>query len=117
MGKFRRIYPKKEKTTPGWGYWGGYGEIEVGISSSRIEDPEQFQADKLHYHRKGLIFIVVLEGSGTVEVNGEYIVVKKDEVLRVSPGEKYRHTKVLETPFSWITFCTSKDPEDKVVVG
>jgi len=115
--KFRRIYKLQEKAIPGWGYWGDYGEVEIGLSCGRIESKEEFQQDKLHYHKKGVVFILVLEGSGLVEVDGKDFTVRKNEVLRISPGERYRHTGVLSTPFSWITICTSKDSKDKVIVG
>lgn len=112
----RRVYTKNEKSIPGWGYWGEFDEIEIGLSSGREESTENLQTDPLHYHQKGTVFILVLEGSGVVEVEGQSITISKNEVLRVAPGEKYRHTGVVEAPFSWITICTSKDPDDKVVV-
>lgn len=111
-----KLYEKEKKSTPGWGYWGNYGEIEIGLSSGRVESPDQFEGDPLHYHQKGIIFILVLEGRGLVEVEGQEITVVRNQVLKIEPGEKYRHTGVSETPFSWITICTSKDPDDKVVI-
>lgn len=114
--KLERIYRLQEKSTPGWGYWGNYGEIDIGLSRGSVVSKSEFQGDKLHYHQKGVVFILVLEGSGLVEVEGEELTISENEVLRISPGEKYRHTGAAETPFSWITICTSKDPKDKVIV-
>ena len=111
-----RIYKKKGKSIPGWGYWGDYGEIEIGLSSGYVKSPKDFQPDPLHYHQKGTIYILVLEGKGFVEVEGKQVTIAKDEVLRINPREKYRHTGVTETPFSWTTICTYKDPKDKVLV-
>ena len=111
-----QIYSKTEKSISGWGYWGNYGEIEVGLSSGYVGLTDNFQKDKLHYHQKGHIYILTLDGSGIVEVDGKKVKIKKDTVLSISPGEKYRHASVIEKPFSWITFCTSKDPKDKVVI-
>lgn len=90
----QRIYKKNQKSIPGWGHWGNFGEIEIGLSSGREESTENPQTDKLHYHQEGTIFILVLEGSGIVEVEGQNITVVKDEVLRISPGEKYRHKAI-----------------------
>jgi mannose-6-phosphate isomerase-like protein (cupin superfamily) len=112
----KRVYRLQEKENiPGWGYWGNYGEIDIGLSRGLVATEADFQGDELHYHQKGVVFILVLEGSGQVEVEGEKLTVSKNEVLRISPGEKYRHTGATKTPFSWITICTSKDPKDKVV--
>lgn len=108
-----RIYQKKEKNIPGWGYWGDADEIEVGISSGSITS-ENFITDALHYHKEGIVFILATEGEGKIEVNGTVYVLKKDEVLRITPGEKYRHLEATITPFSWITLCTVKDLGDKV---
>ena len=112
----QRIYKKNQKLIPGWGYWGNFGEIEIGLSACKEESTKNLQTDKLHYHQKGTIFILALEGSGIIEVESQSITISKDEVLRVAPGEKYRHVGVTEAPFSWITICTSKDPNDKVVI-
>lgn len=112
----QRVYKKHEKSIPGWGYWGNFGEIEIGLSFGREESIKNPQTDRLHYHKEGIIFILVLEGTGVVEIEGENIMVNNDEVLRISPGERYRHTGVKKAPFSWITICTSKNPEDKVFI-
>jgi mannose-6-phosphate isomerase-like protein (cupin superfamily) len=112
----QRIYKKNEKSVPGWGYWGNFGEIEIGLSSGREESTDNPQIDKLHYHKEGIIYILALEGKGIVEIEGENVTVTKDEVLRIAPGEKYRHIGVQQAPFSWITICTSKKSDDKVVI-
>ena len=111
-----RIYKKNAKSTPGWGYWGNFGEIEIGLSSGRAESVKNPQLENLHYHKVGTIFILVLEGIGIFEVDGEKLSVSKDEVLRIASGEKYRYVGVRKVPFSWIVICTSKDKDDKIVV-
>jgi len=111
-----KLYAKQSKSLKGWGYWGDYGEIDLGFSSGYVDRPEDFQPDMLHYHQKGTVFILVMSGSGTIEVNGQILALKTDELLRIDPGEKYRHLDVTETPFSWITVCTCKEIDDKVAV-
>lgn len=111
-----KIYPKNTKSTSGFGYWGDFGEIDVGLSSGLITDNNTFSGEKLHYHQLGVIYFVVIDGSGVVEVEGQSIEIKKDTVLRIDPGEKYRVTKAINYPFNWLVFCTSKDRQDKVIV-
>lgn len=100
----------------GWGYWGDYGQINVGISSGYVDTDNENITDKRHYHKQGFIYIVVIQGSGQIEVNGQPITISQNQVLAIEPGEVYRYLAVIDKPFQWITFCTSKDAEDKVVV-
>ena len=111
-----RIYKKHAKSNPGWAYWGNFGEIEIGLSSGRAESVDNPQTENLHYHKTGIIFILVLEGVGIFEVEGKKLTVSKDEVLRIASGEKYRYIGAQEAPFAWIVICTSKDKDDKVVI-
>ncbi len=109
-----QLFNYQEKSTPGWGYWGDYSEIEVGISSGSIEDATAELSDPLHAHKKGVVYFVVTEGTGQIEVNGRPITISKDQVLQIDPGESYRYLSAQTLPFRWITFCTVKDANDKV---
>ena len=111
-----RIYKKSDKQIPGWGYWGNFGEIELGFSSGHEASVGSSHQDKLHFHQNGIVFILILDGAGIIEVEGESLGVAKDDLLRIAPGEKYRHSRATEAPFSWISICTSKDPDDKIIV-
>ena len=110
------IYRKKEKSTPGFGYWGDFGEIDMGFSYGYVEKREGFSGEKRHYHKKGTVYFLTLEGRGSLEVDGEDVVMEKDILIRVDPGEIYKVKSVLETPFHWLAICTSKDPQEKVVL-
>ncbi len=110
------IYRKKKKSIPGWHYWGDYGEIDIGLSSGFVSKGDKFAEDKLHYHRKGTVYLFTLKGRGLLEVEGKKIEMGKNSLIRIDPGEKYRHLDALEKPLYWITICTSKDPKDKVIV-
>jgi len=113
---FQRIYKKQDKSTPGFGYWGDYGDIDIGLSSGFIPSLTHEYEEQPHAHTKGVTFFLILEGRGIIEVVGEDITVSKDDVVRIAPGELYRYKKILEAPFRWITMCTVKDLEEKVVV-
>ena len=111
-----KIYSKKEKTTtPGFGYWGDFGEIEMGWSYGEITDNQNFVGEKLHYHTLGTIYFLGLEGTGLLEVDGNQVELDKGSLLRIDPNEKYKVLRAKETPFKYIAVCTSKDPKEKVV--
>ena|SRR3989344_5395202 len=112
-----KIYSKKEKTTtPGFGYWGDFGEIEMGWSYGEITDNQNFVGEKLHYHTLGTIYFLGLGGSGVIEIEGKEIILGKDLLLRIDPKEKYRVLKAKKIPFKYLAVCTSKDPKEKVVI-
>jgi hypothetical protein len=111
-----KVYRKKEKTTPGWGYWGDNGEIEVGISSAYVENTSDFQPDKPHYHKLGTVYILTLAGSGVLSVNNHEVEHGEGTLVRIDPGEVYHHVRAEEAPLSWFTFCTVKDPADKIIL-
>lgn len=111
-----KIHKKQNKSTPGWGYWGNYGEIAMGFSSGLIERNEDYPGEPLHYHKQAITYMLVLKGSGYVEVEGEKVLVQKDELLEIAPGEKYKMIGGEDLPFQWVTISTNKEPGDKVVV-
>ncbi|MBL8031652.1 MAG: cupin domain-containing protein [Candidatus Doudnabacteria bacterium] len=110
------IYSKHNKTTPGWGYWGNYGEIDMGFSSGLIEKVEDYAGEPLHYHKKATTYMLVLDGVGLVEIDGIETRVEKESLLRIDPTERYRVLGAAEVPFRWIVVSTNKEPGDRVVV-
>ncbi len=110
-----KIHERKQKSNPLLGYWGNYGEIDIGISSGKIDKHTDF-SEILHYHKKGLVYFLILDGEGILEINGEIVPMKKDTVIQIDPEEKYKVREVLSYPLSWITICTIKDPSDKIVL-
>jgi len=111
-----KIFPKKPKSTPYFGYWGEYGEVVLGISMGCIIDNDIFPGEKLHYHLKGTMYFIVLDGSGFLEVDGKEVLLQKDTMCEVSPGEQYRILRANEVPFSWLVVCTSNSVDDKVIM-
>lgn len=112
-----KIHSKHNKATPGWGYWGNYGEIDMGFSSGLIDNNAEYSGEPVHYHKQATTYILVLEGSGFVEINGEKITVAQDELLEIAPGEHYRMLGADQMPFRWITISSNKNPDDKVVIS
>lgn len=111
-----KIFDKKDKSTKGFGYWGDYGEIDLGFSSGLIEDSASFLGEPLHFHKKATTFFLVLSGSGVVEVEGKEVEVKEKQLLQIDPGEKYKVLGAKQTPFSWVVISTNKDPKDRMVI-
>ncbi|OGM19409.1 hypothetical protein A2685_02000 [Candidatus Woesebacteria bacterium RIFCSPHIGHO2_01_FULL_37_10] len=112
-----KIYKKKEKqTASGFGYWGDFGEIDMGWSYGEITDNSTFPGEKLHYHKVGTIYFLGLEGTGLLEVEGNQVELDKGSLLRIDPNEKYKVIGAKDTPFKYIAVCTSKDPKEKVIV-
>jgi mannose-6-phosphate isomerase-like protein (cupin superfamily) len=111
-----KIFKKQEKSTPGWGYWGNYGEIDLGFSFGVIENSDSYSGESLHYHKNATTYILVLEGSGIVRVAGRDCEINTGELLQIDPMEQYKMLQGVELPFRWVTVSTNKEPGDRVVV-
>ena len=111
-----KIYTKTNKETPGFSYWGNFGEIDTGWSSGEITDNNSYPGEKLHYHKNGTTYFFGINGTGIIQVDGKKVELSKDTLLKIDPGEKYKVIGAKETPFKWIVVCTSKEPTEKVEV-
>lgn len=111
-----KIYRKTEKNTSGFGYWGNFGEIDLGWSSGLIEDNDKFPGEKLHYHTVGTTYFLGITGAGLIQVEGNEIELSEDVLLRIDPREKYGVVGAKTVPFKWIVVCTSKEKGEKVEV-
>jgi mannose-6-phosphate isomerase-like protein (cupin superfamily) len=111
-----KIYSKTDKNIPGFGYWGDFGEIDMGWSSGVINDETSFNGEKLHYHKVGTTYFLGLEGTGLIEVEGKQIELEQETLLRIDPNEKYQVIGAKVTPFKYIVVCTAKERSEKVVV-
>ena len=111
-----KIYHKRIKGDGRGGFWGDFGEIDMGWSYGEISQENIFPGEKIHYHKTGTTYFLGLAGVGLIEVEGERVELIKDMLLRIDPGEKYRVLTPRKIPFTWIVVCTSKDPKEKVVI-
>lgn len=114
-----KVFSRKDKTQRGPGnfYFGDYGEIPIGISQTRIDEKNIDKSkDTLHYHKQGIEFYLTIEGKAVLEVEGNQVELNENQLVMVEPGEKHYVKQVTQTPFSVISICTTKDPDDKIVV-
>ena len=114
-----KIFPRKEKVIRGPGnfYFGDYDGISIGISETRInKDNLAKSKDTLHYHKQGNEFYLTTEGMAVIEIEGKEIELNPNRLIMVESGEKHYIKKVIKIPFCVIAICTTKDPNDKVIV-
>ncbi|OGV88623.1 hypothetical protein A2Z41_02095 [Microgenomates group bacterium RBG_19FT_COMBO_39_10] len=113
-----KIFLRKDKKLrdPGNFYFGDYGEIPIGISLTTInEDNLDESKDTKHYHQKGYEFYFTIKGKAIIEIKDKEVVLDKNHLIMVEPGEKHYVKKILKTPFSVLSISTLKDKTDKVV--
>lgn len=111
-----KVYEKQIKGDGRGGYWGDFGKIDMGWSYAEISKDNPFPGEKHHYHKVGTMYFLALEGSGILEVKGKKIELVENSLLRIDPGEKYKVIGAKNMPFRFIAVCTSKDPEEKIVI-
>lgn len=111
-----KIFEAKPKAHPDWYYWGDYGVTPVSISSGEINDMAHYEPDPVHYHKKGKIYVIAIDGELTMEIDGKVQYVSAHQVLEIDPGEQYRCLGAHILPARWITICSVNDKNDKVIV-
>jgi mannose-6-phosphate isomerase-like protein (cupin superfamily) len=104
-------HPLSEKI----GFWGERGGIGLRINFGKLASGEEFPKDDLHYHKTRTTYFCVLEGEMFVEVEGEIIQVTKENMLEVSPGEKYKTVSVGQEGCCWVV-VGSHNKDDKVLL-
>jgi len=109
------MLPWKQKKTPGFGYWGEYGEIDLGISSGLVETAGDMH-DPKHYHKEGVTYFLVVRGEGVVEVEDKEFVLQQNSCVVVEPKEVYRMVRAKVVPFEFFVICTRNTKEDRVEV-
>jgi len=114
-----KIYPRQSKLTKGPGnfFFGDYGEIPISVSLTTINKNNVSKGkDTRHFHKEGHEFYFTIKGKAIIEIEGKEVILDKDCLVMVEPGEKHFVKKVLEMPFSVLTICTVKKKNDKVMV-
>lgn len=115
-----KVYLRQDKKIRGPGnfFFGDYGEISIGVSLTTINKSSVSKSkDTKHFHKEGSEFYFTINGKAILEIEGKEVVLDKDHLVMVEPGEKHYVKKVLEIPFSVLTICTVKKRNDKVIVG
>ena len=108
-------HKKFDHHTSGVAYFGERGEVPLRINLS-INDSEVDLQEPLHYHKESAQLFLVVEGSVTIEVEGERFNVTPDKLLEIEPGAKYRVIQVSKNS-KWLVIGTVNKEGDRVEVG
>ena len=111
-------YPKRSKPlrSSGHHYFTPYGTAPLSLSLATINEKELSEKDVEHYHKTGYEFYLTLKGEAILNIEGEKVILNKDNVIMVEPKEKHFVEKVLKAPFSVIVVNSVNKEEDKVLV-
>ena len=110
-----KLHKKFEHELPGVGYWGERPEVGLRMNFGIFEAGKTFPEDPIHYHKTRITYFCVLEGSMDIEVEGEKIILTKENMLEVLPMEKYRTLSVGREGCKFVVIG-SHNEEDKVIV-
>lgn len=114
-----KIYQRQGKSTKGPGnfFFGDYGEIPISVSLTIIgKNNVSKSKDTRHLHKEGHEFYFTIDGKAIIEIEGKEVILDKNHLIMVEPGEKHFVKKILEMPFSVLTICTVKKKSDKVMI-
>ena len=70
-------------------------------------------SEKMHYHKLSRQFFFVLEGTATMDVNGERVVVEKNRGLEISPGVLHQLRNESMDEVSFLVFSVPKSHGDR----
>jgi quercetin dioxygenase-like cupin family protein len=91
--------------------WGdgcdGWNFVDEPALSVKQERMPAGTAEALHYHEKAQQFFYILKGAATFEIDGNTIIVNKEEGIQIQPGQKHR---IINHTDSAIEFILSSQP-------
>lgn len=96
-------------------FFGERGEIGLRVNLGELKSGEKFPKDDLHYHKTRITYFCVISGEMTVEVEGVEFSVDQNNLLEVSPMEKYRTISVGEDGCRWVVIGDHNE-DDKVIL-
>ena len=102
---------KKESSHLFCGHWNG-SPVEIGVTETLLNVPS---TEQLHYHNYHEYY-VILEGSGTLEVDDRPVPLKEGTTIMVQPGERHRVISVGERGIRWVIIKERSEPDSKYVV-
>jgi mannose-6-phosphate isomerase-like protein (cupin superfamily) len=108
-----KLHKKHNHTLPGINYWGEKGRVGLRVNFGDLKPGEKFPVDKLHAHKTRTTYFCVLVGSLKIEVEGKEVVVTNEQMLEVSPMEKYLTTGIGPDGCKWVVIG-SHNEEDRV---
>ncbi len=93
------------------GHWNG-SPVEIGLTETLYNVPETEQRHYHDYHE----YYVVLDGDGTLEVEGSLVPLVAGTTVMVEPGEKHRVVAVGASGIRWLIVKERSEPYSKHVV-
>ncbi len=110
------IFPRKPKTTPGAYYFGEFNESPLApFSISLATMDESFAGEKRHYHTENQKAFLTLEGEGVLNVNGEEVILRPEEMIHIEPNEVHFVSRVTKAPLKCVVIASSKLNDKRVV--
>ena len=86
--------------------------MEIGLTELLLEVPG---TECLHYHNYHEYY-VVLEGDGSLEIEGSIVPLRADSTVMVEPGEKHQVVAVGPAGIRWVIIKERSEPDSKHVV-
>jgi len=107
-------HPKEHK--PGAFYYGEFTDQPLApFSISVASFSKDYGPEKPHYHTKNQKVYLTLEGEGILNVNGQPVIMKPEEMIHLEPNDIHFVEKVTRAPIKYIVILSSKT-NDKVVI-
>jgi mannose-6-phosphate isomerase-like protein (cupin superfamily) len=70
-------------------------------------------SEKMHYHKLSRQFFFVLEGTATMDVNGDRVVLEKNHGVEISPGVLHQLRNESNEELSFLVFSVPKSHGDR----
>jgi mannose-6-phosphate isomerase-like protein (cupin superfamily) len=93
------------------GHWNG-SPVEIGVTELLTKVPE---SERLHYHDYHEYY-VVLEGDGSLEVEGSMVPLSAGSAIMVEPGERHRVVSIGSSGIRWVIIKERSEPDSKYVI-
>lgn len=96
--------------------YGNIGDLALRINSAYVETPKEVTWDPLHHHKTSTVFIVVLEGVITLQIDGHNVDITPEAIVQIDPLTPYKVTAIKEAPARYVFIGTKNIEGDRVVV-
>ena len=95
------------------GHWNG-SPVEIGVTQIIRAVPP---GEAYHYHEYHEYY-VVLQGKGSLNIEGREVPLEEQTVVMVQPGERHRVSRVdPEKGIQWVIIKQHSAPDSKIVVA
>jgi mannose-6-phosphate isomerase-like protein (cupin superfamily) len=94
------------------GHWNG-SPVEIGVTELLTRVPE---SECLHYHDYHEYY-VILEGEGSLQVEGSIVPLQAGSAVMVEPGERHQVASVGPNGIRWVIIKERSIPDSKHIVS